>query len=591
MKTTSLSAVFLSGLLAGLGQAAEQSFNAVPGSASYPTQAEWQAFNQSIGGYLQKTVPWAAVCYPTSGYYNKEACDQVNAGYTTGLKREVVYGSTEQIQYEACGNHNCQLFSMVPGLSLNALGTCELGRLSAYYVDARDPATVSATVKFARQHNIRLSIKNTGHDYLGRSVAPNTLAIWTHNMNEMKYYPTWTATNCSIQKENIGEIGAGAFAGDVYEFFAEHGMDIPGGNAASVGLAGGYGQTGGHGVFGPSRGLMVDNAVEFEVVTADGQVRVINECNDPDLFWAMRGGGGGNYAVLTKYKFQTYPGLPVSMHVFRANISMISESLSNNSKIRALLSAHVKNQINWSANNISGRHYYASNFVEFYTILPYADDGSKLKELTTDFVNEISSIPNLNPTENAYYHYDNYSAYNAQAQPVAARVTPNGYAAAVSSRLIPRWLFTPENATTLVDAFVNALQDNAQINQVLSGTTSVEVLMTTPANIPDTEGKTSANPSWRTALWHPVFTGGWTVGSTLDQQQQTYQKVFDAVNHLRDLTPGGGSYVNEDSILVDNWQETFWGSNYDRLLSIKQKYDPDHMFDCYKCVGWRGADE
>lgn len=57
----------------------------------------------------------------------------------------------------------------------------------------------------------------------------------------------------------------------------------------------------------PQYGLTVDTAIEFDVVTADGVVRTINQCNDPDLFFAMRGGGGGTYAVLLNYKLQLFP--------------------------------------------------------------------------------------------------------------------------------------------------------------------------------------------------------------------------------------------------------------------------------------------
>lgn len=61
-------------------------------------------------------------------------------------------------------------------------------------------------------------------------------------------------------------------------------------------------------------GLMVDNAVGFESASTDGEVQMIDECNDPDLFWAIRGGGGGTYTALTKFRFQVYPS--VAIHTY-----------------------------------------------------------------------------------------------------------------------------------------------------------------------------------------------------------------------------------------------------------------------------------
>ncbi|KAJ0413824.1 FAD binding domain-containing protein [Aspergillus carlsbadensis] len=579
-------------LLSALGtvSAAESSYNCTPGQSCWPTATEWQAFNMTIGGRLVKTIPWAAPCYLTSGHYNMAKCSEIADKYTTGLERAGVYGATEQVQYETCGNTGCLLQSIAPGLP--PLGQrCELGSLSAYHVDVREPSHIAETIKFAKAHNIRLSIKNTGHDYLGRSTAPNTLAIWTHNLQTLKYHRTFTGKNCpSGRREHIGEMGAGVMARDAYDFFEGYDMNVAGGNAASVGLAGGFGQGGGHGVFTPTYGLMVDQAVEFDVVTADGRILTINECKEPDLFWAMRGGGGGTYAVLTAYRFQLYPAIPIHMHHFKATFSLVGSYISN-SITRALITAHVTNQTIWSDNSITGRFYYGGNFVEFHTILPYNDDGSKFKSLTESWLQGIRAIRGLRITLDEYNTYQKYSDYNAVAQEGAARLTPNGFAGHVSSRLVPRDLFEPKSIPDLINATLTGIETNRALTMVINGSPALEVLMTTPVHTADTEGKTSANPAWRSALWHAVYLGGWTKGTSIASQQETIARINEAAEPLRGLTPGGGSYQNEDSILVEDWKSTFFGSYYDRLLEIKNRYDPTHVFDCYKCVGWREANE
>ncbi|ORY14164.1 hypothetical protein BCR34DRAFT_585987 [Clohesyomyces aquaticus] len=140
-------------------------------------------------------------------------------------------------------------------------------------------------------------------------------------------------------------------------------MDITGGYEESVGLAGGFGQGGGVGSFTAQYGLMADNAVEFEVVTADGQVRVINECNDADLFWAMHGGGGGTFAVLTKYCVQLYPSLPIHTYRLIVNISC-SEAL------RDLLRLYVENQLAWFKALVTGGTDYYPNKASFGVVHP-----------------------------------------------------------------------------------------------------------------------------------------------------------------------------------------------------------------------------
>ncbi|KAK4076744.1 uncharacterized protein Triagg1_4347 [Trichoderma aggressivum f. europaeum] len=145
---------------------------------------------------------------------------------------------------------------------------------------------------FSKKHNIRVEIKNTGHDYFGRGASANSLAMRTNNMKNMTSEPVFKTDNCPpANKKNIGIIGAGVNAAQVIGFFSKHGMSVTTGACPTVGIAGGFGLGGGHGPLAPTHGLMVDQAVEFGVVTTDGVFRTINQCNEPDLFWAMRGGG------------------------------------------------------------------------------------------------------------------------------------------------------------------------------------------------------------------------------------------------------------------------------------------------------------
>lgn len=73
--------------------------------------------------------------------------------------------------------------------------------------------------------------------------------------------------------------------------------------------------------------------------------------------------------------------------------------------------------------------------------------------------------------------------------------------------------------------------------------------------------------------------------------EETTDAFLELLEPLKELSPGGGAYGNEAHYLEPEWETTFWGNNYAKLLEVKYAYDPTHLFDCWRCVGWRGAEE
>lgn len=562
-------------------------YNCTSRQSCWPSDEEWSSFNSSLSGNLHRTVPFAASCYYDSPYYNSSACAVAEKNYLGNQARTDIYGAATGLNWESCLSETCALDAS--NLSQTLSSECHLGRLSSTYVDAREIEQVITAVKFARMHNLRVTIKNTGHDYFGRSTSPNSLAIWTHNLKNMTYHANFIASHCTASNgQHIGEIGAGAQASDVYSYFQNHNMDVTGGNEGSVGLAGGFGQGGGHGVFGPSYGLMVDNAVEFDVVTADGQLRTINQCNEPDLFWAMRGGGGGAFGILTSYRFQLHPAVKINVYSFRANFTADGNETTNYPALEQVLTKHATYQPIWSHNNISGHAYYWPNKAEIYLVLP-SNNKTALQTLTSGFSSFLTNSSDIHVTESNYTTYSTYTEYLQLAESIAARLTPGGIFEAVSSRLIPRTLFqTNSTMTDLVNATLRGVRLSNEL--VPDGGSLTQVIMTTPVNHRN-GNTTSANPAWRSALWHLLMTGGWTEKLSVSKEKALQDSWLDTVEPLKRLTPGGGCYVNEGHYLEPEWQWTYFGANYPELLRVKNKYDPTHFFDCWKCVGWEGPSE
>ncbi|KAJ5909214.1 FAD binding domain-containing protein [Penicillium taxi] len=564
-------------------------YDCQPGQKCWPMLHEWQQFNTSIDGYLHETIPIAASCYKNSPHYNEDACKIVKNDYGDSVTRGDSFGQTYWLNWETCHNQGCTLLESNPEETMYT--NCSIGRLASYYVDVRNTSHISATLRFAKTHNIRISIKNTGHDFYGRSSVPNTLAIWTHHLDNLGFYSNFTANNCpAANGQNIGELGAGVIAGDAYRFFNDHNMDIPGGYEQSVGLAGGFGQGGGVGSFTTTYGLMADNAVEFEVVTADGEVRIINQCNDPDLFWAMRGGGGGTFAILTKYRIQVYPSLPIHTYTFTANFTGVSynTNATENVALREILTAHARNQIDWSAQLVTGQIEYFPEKFTVGLVLLYGDDGSKLKAATASFAKFLSARKDLSISENAYKYYANYASYLSVTAADAKITEPSGIFSLLGSRLIPRKVFAESDSTS--ELVEGVLQGIATARSLLN-LTGTQIVPETPVSNLDRNQKSATHPAWRDALWHVIHVGEWLEPLEHDTQQSVAHGFLELLDPLKKLSPGGGAYLNEAHYLEPEWQETYFGSNYPRLLEIKNHYDPTHIFDCWKCVGWRGEKE
>ncbi|KAF1355969.1 FAD binding domain-containing protein [Lizonia empirigonia] len=560
--------------------AAFSSYTCRPGQECWPTLQQWEQLNQTVGGHLYHTIPLGAPCYRNSTSFNQDTCSIVQSNYNSSLDRVSHYGQTFWQNWEACGTSACSLLSLNPAKTL--YNTCSLGTLAPYYVDVREPSHISATLRFSKTHRLRTSIKNTGHDFFGRSVGPDTLAIWTHNLKDLSFHQTFTASDCpSANGYNIGEMGAGVVGGAAYQYFSHYGMDITGGYEESVGLAGGFGQGGGVGDFTAQYGLMADNAVEFEVVTANGEVRVINECNSPDLFWAMRGGGGGTFAVLTKYRVQLHHSLPIHTYRLIANIS-------DSDALRALLTLHAENQLTWSEALVTGGVNYYPDKASFGVVHPYADDGCKLREATSAFYEAVSNMTGITVIQNNYTTYDNYTAYLSFSIADARATEPAGISSLLSSRLIPRRLFTSSSS---IASIVDAVMYGIEAARDLITTSGTQVVFETPLSNPDTELKTSVHPAWRTALWHVINVAEWEEPLAPLELKRVSSGFLDILKPAKALTPGGGAYLNEASYEEPEWQQTFYGDNYPQLLKVKEKYDSDHVFDCWKCVGWLGEQE
>jgi FAD/FMN-containing dehydrogenase len=141
-----------------------------------------------------------------------------------------------------------------------------LGNPVSYVIDVRSAEDVRAGIEFSREHNIRLVIKNTGHDYAGKSTAKGGLSLWTHNLNSTQFIPTYES---SYYTGPAIKLGAGIQGFGAYAAANATGHRIVGGVCPTVGIAGGFSLGGGHSILSNVHGTGSDNVLEWEGVTMD----------------------------------------------------------------------------------------------------------------------------------------------------------------------------------------------------------------------------------------------------------------------------------------------------------------------------------
>jgi FAD/FMN-containing dehydrogenase len=179
-------------------------------------------------------------------------------------------------------------------------------------LDTRD---VQAIVRWADRFGVRVVPRSGGHSYAGYSTTSNGVVVDLSRMRRIR------VTN------GHAVVGAGAQLIDVYAKLAARGLLVPAGSCPSVGIAG-LALGGGHGLSGRRFGLTTDNLLAATIVTADGRARHVDADTDEDLYWACRGGGGGNFGIVTSLTFQAHRARGASWFFVRFPWSQASEALA-----------------------------------------------------------------------------------------------------------------------------------------------------------------------------------------------------------------------------------------------------------------------
>jgi hypothetical protein len=290
-----------------------------PGDQCWPSNSEWSQFNRTLGGKLIATVPIASACHNDAfGPYNADQCTKLRSVW--GFP-ETHYRTPSSPMAAFFANSSCDPFT-------SPSAQCVVGSYVQYTVNATSARDYQRALEFVQEHNIRLVIRNTGHDYYGKSTGAGALGIWTHNLKDMKVLDY----RSKHYSGKAMKIGAGVQGFEAQKRAHDCGLVIVGGNCPSVGIAGGYTQGGGHGPLVTKFGLGADQVLEWEVVTATGKHLVATPTKNRDLYWALSGGGGGTYGVVLSMTVKAHK----DMRIAAANLTFTSQGVSQDTFFSAV---------------------------------------------------------------------------------------------------------------------------------------------------------------------------------------------------------------------------------------------------------------
>ncbi|MFJ6673005.1 FAD-binding oxidoreductase [Actinosynnema sp. NPDC091369] len=380
------------------------------------------------------------------------------------------------------------------------------------------PEDVQRCLEEARHVGIRVAARSGGHSYAAYSTPHQGLVVDLAPMNGVEVRPDGTAV-----------VGAGARLGDVYAALAAAGRCLPLGNCPSVGIAG-LTLGGGLGWVDRTFGLTCDWLRAARVVTVDSRVITASEDREPDLFWALRGGGGGNFGVVTSFEFATAP-VPEVFTVFRLRFPAGSAA--------DVLGA-------WQPWAAAAPEHLSSTCV----VLP---DGS------VDLVGCSTGPAAPLRAELARLEVDGLLEHAEVDYPTATAIMTAGQPA--------------RNAFRASSRISDGLWDDpAAVAATVRGAAGALLIVGALGGAIDRVGPADTAYPHRGAPTSVEVFG--TVGDL--PPEQVGREVDDAQSALAGLI-GTGTYVNYLDPEQEDWARTAYRHNLPRLRAVARRYDPDRV--------------
>jgi FAD/FMN-containing dehydrogenase len=410
-------------------------------------------------------------------------------------------------------------------------------------------ADVQAAVRWAVKYDVSMRARGGGHSYAGYSTLSGGVVL---DLRQLKTISVERSTGTAT-------VGAGVQLIDLYAALAAYGATVPAGSCPSVGVAG-HALGGGMGLAGRHLGLASDSLLGAQIATADGRLRTVNARTDPDLLWALRGGGGGNFGIVTQFTFRLHP-VPSRVAYFFVNFPWSSAA----DAIEAWLSwaphttelatsiLHLSAGAGSTSVSVTGQYFGASSALGPVLAPLRQVPGASIFTGDQDYLGLMLRWAGCLSTPIAQCHtvgaspsgtlpradFNAKSDYVARAFPAAAR--------AILVRATERRASLPGSGAILFDAYGGA------INRVHPGATA----FVHRDQLSCIQYLTYNDRSpWITQTW----------------------------NAMRPYV-SGTAYQNYIDSRQPDWQHAYYAGNYARLEATRTRIDPEHRFNSPQAIG------
>jgi FAD/FMN-containing dehydrogenase len=417
-----------------------------------------------------------------------------------------------------------------------ALYNAMIDRRPAAIAYCVDDADVAAAVRYGAEHDLPIAIRCGGHNGGGLGSVDDGLVI---DLSEM--------SDITVDADaRMARVGGGALLKDVLAATHEHGLTVPVGIIGTTGV-GGLTLGGGVGHLTRALGLTIDNLVAATVVLADGSIVETDSDREPELFWALRG-GGGNFGVVTSFSFHCNPVTTVLAGPVLYDLDDAAELLA------------------WYRDFLPAAPDELSGFFAFLSVPPGPPFPEEL---------HLRKVCGVVWTQSGEEESDALREARSFGTPLLDGVGPLP---------LPIWntafdaLYPPGDQWYWRGEFFREIPDEAIAVHAEHGPAMPTWKSTMHLYAIDGAGSRVANDatawSYRDAVWAGVFAG-------VDPDPANAGAIRDwSVAYSDALKPYGmgGGYVNFQMEETGDRVRALYGSNYDRLARIKAQYDPDNVF-------------
>ena len=415
-------------------------------------------------------------------------------------------------------------------------------------LDAED---VRTALLWAARHDVPVYPRGGGHGYTGNATTPHALVL---DLRTLK--------GISLSDGNQrAHIGGGALAIDVIASLAASGVAIPTGTCPSVGVTG-LAMGGGMGMLGRAHGLTTDRLESLTIITADGQIRTVSETVEPDLFWACRGGGGGNLGIVTSTVMRTVPTVletqisirwpwPAADHALDAFLRGMPEAPNG---LSGDLAFSIDASGRWPVVRYTGAFQGPVDQARAAVAPLLAVDGahasfapkSHLQAAMTAGYCEGLAVQQCRPSRFGDFGVMGRSRFFASSTYLPGALDSAGRQAILRAVRTATPVFGGRRAVILaaLGGAIREIEPGATAYPHRAAACNIQFL------------------AQSSGAWEDYNARNWVRAGRL---------------HLRPHATGG-AYVNYLDLDQPGWQQAFYGDSLDRLTAVKGQYDPDARF-------------